>query len=175
MVKRIQFELIEERGSSSIDLDFVKNYLRVSHNYDDDLIKMQLENTMELVARYIGLQINQVVVRAKIPKMVKEIYLPHMPVIDIKAALIKSKGKDIDIKEHLRLESEQGIVLCDEPEILGNETHIIYAAGYEGKIPASIYIKLLQLVRIQYEAMPEEHIDSKMIHDLFHSYKRVKI
>lgn len=175
MSRNIEYQILEKNIEPIINIDFLKNYLRVSHDYDDDLIKLQLASAVEMTEKFLELQINQMVVRVDIPVMQKNITLPHKPITEIKYAMLIEGDNKTDLSDQLTIQYEQGVISPKSVDILDKKIEVIYLAGFVNKMPPIVYNGLLHLVRRLYESEPNELLDPKILHDIFYSYRRVKI
>lgn len=175
MAVNIEYEIIAKENNDIIDIEFLKNYLRVSHNYDDNLIKMLLDSAINVVEDFLHIHINPATIMATISGVSKSFYLPYGPISSIKSAILKLDGVKANIIDQLKFKTEQGKVLCCDESIIGKRIAILYVSGYEKQIPPSLYNGLLQLVRRQYESEANEQINPGIISDIFHSYRRLKI
>lgn len=177
MSANIEYEIINKQSQAMIGLDFIKNYLRISHDYDDDLIILHMRSAADMTENFLEMQINQIVVKATITQISSKIILPHRPILEIKSAIAYNKNNaGTDVAEQLSLNAKQGVVTIKNPEILHKKLELVYEAGSEIQQNPMLLNALLQLVRKLYESGPDEMIDSKVMQDIFfHVGRRVKI
>lgn len=175
MAVNVEYEIIEKEKKNLIDLEFLKSYLRINHDYDDGLIKMLLDSAIETAEGFLNMGINPALVKAIIPKVSKSSYLPCRPISSVKSAMLKIDDIDTDVVDRLKFKCDQGKILCFDESLIGYKLEIIYTAGYEKQIPPSLCNGLLQLVRWQYESEANERINPGVLNDIFYSYRRLKI
>ena len=76
-------------------LEEVKNYLRISHKYDDNLIQSLIESATEAAENFTGLSINQRRIECKIQSAKSNFTLKYLPILSVEEVfLVKKEQKD---------------------------------------------------------------------------------
>lgn len=165
--KIISHELLKQEEVNSITIEEIRNYLRVKHEDDDNILKSLLMSSLEMAEKF--LRFNLIVKNFKIKitgRLPKILNLPENPVIKI-----------ININDDFRgyyLSSCKSKIIFTS-QILENDSEIIYQSGCE-KIPHSIKEGILRNISLLYDGNQNcEFNIAKDILPLFSLYKKMEL
>ena len=74
-------------------LEEVKNYLRISHKYDDNLIQSLIESATEAAENFTGLSIYQRQIECKIQNAKSDFTLRYLPILRVEEVFVIKKGR----------------------------------------------------------------------------------
>jgi uncharacterized phiE125 gp8 family phage protein len=154
----------------------VKNYLRISHDYDDGLLSGLLDAAIESVELFTGVSLNIRSFMAKIQSVSSSIPLKHIPVLDIDSVILKKNGQDIDITADFGVVLNGGAQVAIDEKYVGEDLEVQYQAGYrEDLVPRAIKHGILMHVSDMYENSVDAVALSSQIKDLYAPYRVIKI
>lgn len=171
----IRYEVISKNTDPILDLDEVKNYLRISHNYDDQLIVNLVQAAVEYAENFTGKMINETHVLCKISKANSLIVLQHFPIKDLLSVEFLEKGKTKDITNLYGAVSMVESKIKLNPSFRGKDILINYNCGYGKDLPMILKMTLMKHVCNMYEFntdVTEVHND---INRSYASYRKLKI
>ena len=155
-------------------LEEVKNYLRISHKYDDNLIQSLIESATEAAENFTGLSINQRRIECKIQNAKSNFTLRYLPILSVEEVfLVKKEQKDkITNKFGYANTTTNRIHLNDD--YVDQDIEIEYIAGHK-KIARTISHGILMHVASMYEHSENGTNLNSQIRDLYLPYRIVKI
>ena len=155
-------------------LEEVKNYLRISHKYDDNLIQSLIESATEAAENFTGLSINQRQIECKIQNTKSDFTLRYLPILRVEEVFVIKKGRKDKITDKF------GYVNITANRIYLNDDHvdqdieIEYIAGHK-QIPRTISHGILMHVASMYENSENGTNLNSQIRDLYLPYRIIKI
>lgn len=156
-------------------LEEVKNYLRISHDYDDRLIANLASAAIESAESFTGLSLHIKQVTCKVNNISNIVHLKYIPILEIDEIYLLECGGKKNITDDF------GYVQTDNPclhfvdSYVGCEVEIEYKAGYKANIPRSIQHGILMHIAVMYENAEDAAILSSQIKDLYIPYRVMKI
>lgn len=157
-------------------LDEVKNYLRISHDYDDGLLSGLLDAATESAEMFTGLSLHIRGLAAKIQNAASSISLKHIPVLDIDSVILKKNNQETDISVDFGEVFGSGTSIELDEKYVGEDLEIQYQAGYrEDLVPRAIKHGILMHVSDMYENSVDAVALSSQIKDLYAPYRIIKI
>lgn len=169
-----KIELLQSDKANFIALNKAKQYLRVSHNYDDELISDMLEVAVCEAENFIGKSLKKSTwklnIFGEIPQRIRLNYGPVNKIERVK--IIKNNGEEIYVshqnyfldffKEALYLRRSY---ICDMAEI-------IYSTGYpQEHLPSSIKQGMLEHLAKLYDLRGTDHAMPLSAKSLYQSHK----
>lgn len=178
MFKKTRSIIIESFPQKLWSLEDVKNYLRISHSYDDNLIVNLIDASIVAAENFTGLSL--------ILKLVKSIYnqkqqsftVKYKPINIIKKVIVED-GHDI-----YELKNEEYYIDYDNYSVNLNKAFlkggliIEYLAGFEeASIPRSIKHGVLLHIAEMYDRQEQGsgYVFSNEIKNLYSPYRQLKI
>ncbi len=175
----INYTILSKKTIMACSLQEIKDYVRIAHDYDDDLIKNLLFAATEYAENYIGIYIHNTKIKATIHNTKTKHYLKHQPIFCIESITKKTNKQDV----HLKIE-EQNIFILNDNKIQINVTsndsfELVYTTGFSENNPLPYNIKqgILMHIALMYDGLGEailpEHLQN--ITQTYKPYRHVKI
>lgn len=178
MLQKHISEIIEVMPQNLWRSEEVKNYLRVSHNYDDSLISSLIGAAIIAAENFTGLILT--------PRRIKFIsnlrnnkifHLKYKPVNEITKIIFKNFEQELEIRQEQYYLDKVRWVICTERPLIDQELVIEYVAGFrEDNIPPPVKNGILLHVAEMYDreqgdisGLPTE------VKNLYSSYRQLKI
>jgi uncharacterized phiE125 gp8 family phage protein len=173
-----KFKILNIEPQQVIALDEVKQYLRVSYNYDDKLLKNLTEFAIDHAENFISLSIRHRLVEFKTNNpRAKSFLLKHNPVITLESVCFAKEGKKEEelSKEAYHLDEDKWM-LCLADYISSAELKVNYYAGISAPaLPSSIKQGILLHIEQMYDNSEARHSISADIRELYQAYRKPKI
>lgn len=155
-------------------LDEVKNYLRISHDYDDQLIVNLIGAATDSAELFIGINLREKQINCMVNVATKTIRLKHLPISEINQISLIEKGEKINItSEFVDIKSSSHLLQTPD-KYIGCSLEIEYQSGYL-EVPRSIKHGMLMHIAAMYENAEDAVILSPQIKDLYAPYRSIKI
>ena len=132
-------EIIEilEDDSAIFDLSEVKNYLRITHNHDDNILRNIIAAAIEVAENFTKTHITRKKIYTKLRGRVKhQITLPHSPALLIEKILYK-RDKELSKDKYKIIDSGRVIEFTDTHNLYDIEISYIVGVREIG-LPKSI-------------------------------------
>ena len=170
MKNNSSYKIIETRPQEIMSLDFVKNYIRISHNNDDALIVEMIEAAMDAAENYIAMALKLKIVETVIYNA-NEIWLPLIPV----ARILEVKSDDIVLRDDDFIIRGPRIRL--EKLTKTQKLEVRYIAGYEDPkhIPTSVKHGILIHVTQLYDNRGNPSVFTDRIFEIYRPYRKRNI
>ena len=156
-------------------LEEVKNYLRVSYEYDDQLIVNLMEAAVDSAEKFTGLSLYQRQIVCNIKNAHNSIRLKYIPVMDIQEVYLLNKNDKHKITDSFGYIETENLRLHFMDGYIGEDIQIEYVAGYNNNIPRSIQHGILMHIAAMYEHTEDGVNLSSKIRDLYIPYRAIKI
>ena len=178
MFKKNIFKVIELKALKLWSLDEVKNYLRVSHNYDNEIIQSLIGSAIDSAENFLGLSLHRrtVVFTCNLPGK-RGFHLKFHPVIEVSEVSLKFAENVQELsKEDYYLDPEYSTLYLKQA--LGREElKIIFSAGSQ---PSEIPDAIKQGILLHTCAMYDRENDcaaglSNEIKNLYYPYKKMRL
>ena len=171
-----QVELLQKSKANFISLKFAKQYLRVEHNQDDEMIQNMLEMAIIAAENYIGLVLEdssfKMTIHDALPNKIKFINAPIIKIDSFK--LYKTNNEFIELKEDSFTLDHFAEVIILKTSYVIKKAEIIYRAGYEN-IPAPIRQGILEHLAKLYDLRGGDNALPISAKSLYQAYKRVRL
>ena len=194
MKKNISYHMIEKKPLKLWGHDYLKNYLRITHDYDDELIISLLEAAIEMAENYTGLSLHQRVMRIHVKQAISaSVYLKHAPILDILEAnhIRNDQRKEKINPGDIELDASGNLIHLNKT-LSGKEIEMIYVAGHQmpgvginstGKIyhievkqvPFPVQTAILLLLEKFYERGIEDNVSHYEALKYLLPYRQLKI
>jgi uncharacterized phiE125 gp8 family phage protein len=96
---QLRYQVISTNKEIIWKLKEVKNYLRISHDYDDSLIESLIETAIEYAENFTGIFIHKRTVNCFVSQINQVIKLKHLPILKIVSVNSKVKNGRDDISD----------------------------------------------------------------------------
>lgn len=167
---KISYE-ISQNKCDLFQLDYVKNYLRITHDYDDQLIHNLFETALEHCQQILRIKIRKHTIKAKIIDASKIINLKYACIVSL--ASITSNGKKIAVADFVESLNLQRNKLILQEDMVGGDFELQYVVGYsQSNIPSGIRQGILMYLSKLYEQPPNMQQIDQQINQLIMPYRQ---
>jgi uncharacterized phiE125 gp8 family phage protein len=174
MQQKIDYTILEVVSKEIWPLAEVKNYLRVSHDYDDNLIANLIISAVESAELFTGLSLSIRKIRCLVEYSQASLRLKYVPVIEIsKVTCLCDHGIQEEITNNFGYTDRANNIIHFNPEHINRAIIVEYQAGYINEIPRNIQHGILMHVAAIYDQ--KEVSLSNEIKDLYYPYRLLKI
>lgn len=169
MHNNYSYTILEQSEQDIIDLRDVKNYVRVTTDYDDDILALMLNSAIQIAENFTNITFIEKEVEVEISNS-SSLRLPFTPVKEITQILADEEEISAD-QAHI-----QGNILT-----LTNHTpsklKIKYTAGYEDTdlIPSPIIQGILLHVAGMYDAKGTDMMPDPLVLQMYQLYRKISI
>ncbi|MFK7974217.1 MAG: head-tail connector protein [Rickettsiaceae bacterium] len=171
----IKHSITETNKVKAWSLEQVKNYLRVSYDYDDALIVSQLETAIEAAENFIGISLYTRHIVTMIQNSAKEFCLKYSNIQNINSVNLHSGQTKSVITNLYGSINQRNQIFLNAPYV-NKDIEIEYIAGYkESEIPTPIKQGILMHIALMYAHLEGDVTLNSKIHDLYLPYRIIKI
>ena len=170
----VNYELISTKLQEIWPLGEVKNYLRIAHDYDDNLILNLKVAAIEAAEKFTGLSLHSREVNCNIQKALWNISLKYIPILEVKEVSLLDKDNKKITDDFGYIETGNQIIHF-KADYVGKDLRIQYIAGFLDNIPRSIQHGVLMHIASMYEHTENGTNLSSNIKDLYMPYRILKI
>ena len=157
-------------------LEEVKNYLRISYEYDDKLINNLIATAIDVAELFTGLNFYKRQLSCKVSGLSSTtIRLKYIPILEIDEIYWLKKGEKCNITNDFGYAHTDKLCLSFKSHYVGEDVEIQYRAGYRDSIPRSIQHGILMHIASMYENPESAAMLSAQIKDLYMPYREIKI
>ncbi|MDP4709527.1 MAG: head-tail connector protein [Rickettsiaceae bacterium] len=156
-------------------LEEVKNYLRISHEYDDKLIADLTATAIDAAELFTRLSFHIKQVNCKAIGVSDVIRLKYIPILEIGEIYLLERGAKTNITNDFGYVHTDNTCLSIASSYIGKDIEIEYKTGYRDNIPRSIQHGILMHIAAMYENAESAAILSTQIKDLYIPYREIKI
>lgn len=152
----------------------VKNYLRISHVYDDLLIISLIDAAKETAEKFTGLCLNKKIIECKVQNTQASLTLKYVPILEI----LEISKKNNNVREIITNKFDLTNIASNQinitSEYIGQDLEIKFVAGYR-VLPKMLRHAILLHVSLMYDC-PQEGIKlTNSIRDLYQPFRIIKI
>ncbi len=158
-----------------ITLNSAKQYLRVNHVHDDEMIKNMLEVVCEVAENYIGIKLRlvswKITIHGNLPSKIK---LAKGPINQIESFKIYKNNGEISYlsKDHYDLDENY---IWMKRGYITDSSEIIYSSGYKAEeLPAPIKQGMLEHLAKIYDMRGSDQALPLSARSLYQPYKIVR-
>ena len=172
---KLKYKILEIDRTAIWSVASIKNYLRISHEYDDALIASLAEAAIEYAENFIGAFIHKREVSCLVTKANKTIRFNKFSEMDLTSVHQIGEEEPEDISEGFgEFEAETSSLIIEDLYI-GQTLEIKYNSGFGRAIPKALKLGLLKHISAMYE-LNESALDPvDEIRNLYLPYRKFKI
>jgi uncharacterized phiE125 gp8 family phage protein len=178
MFKKNTSVVIESLPQKLWNLEDVKNYLRISHNYDDSLIVNLIDAAIVAAENFTGLTLILKLVHFISNKKQQSFVIKYKPINIIKKVIIEYERDKYELKQdEYYIDCDNHLFYLKKP-LSNGELLVEYMAGFdEHNIPKSIRHGILLHISEMYDRQeqPSGYVFSSDIKNLYSPYRQLKI
>lgn len=169
MPNNYSYTILEQLEQEIIDLKEVKNYIRITNDNDDELLRSMINSAIQIAENFTNLTLMNKVVEVQISDA-NILHLPFTPIKEITNIIIDEKEISLDqayIKDNI-------ITLTNHK---ATKLKVNYTAGYEDKdkIPAPIIQGIMLHVASMYDARGTDMMPNASVLQMYQLYRRISI
>jgi uncharacterized phiE125 gp8 family phage protein len=171
-----QIELVDMSKDNFIPLKKAKQYLRIEHNIDDEIIEEMLEIAVIAAENYIGLSLKEstwkLIFYNNLPSKIRFKNGPVNKVISVKLYNIREQVNELSENDFYFNKAREELFFKTNHFI--EKAEVIYRAGYF-ELPAPIRQGILEHLVKLYDLRGSDQALPLSAKSLYQAYKRVKI
>lgn len=156
-------------------IEEVKNYLRISHDYDDQLIANLIKSAIDSAELFTGLSLNIREIICKIDALCRPIRLKYLPILEIEEILQTTYNRKKNIIDCFGHISSNNFDIHFANDFRGEDIEIKYKSGYREAIPRAVCQGILMHIASMYEHTEDGENLNAQIKDLYSPYRMMKI
>jgi len=172
---RITYQVTNTQVREIWPLEEIKNYLRISHDYDDRLILSLRESAVDHAENFTGLSLHKRDVTCNVQNTSESIIPKYIPILEIQKMYL------INREERTEITDSFGYIATDTQSLhfvrnyIGQDISIEYIAGYQENISRTIQHGILMHVASMYEHAEDGVNMSDKVRDLYIPYRVMRI
>jgi len=169
------FKVLAMDHQELFDLREVKNYLRISYDYDDYLISSLLDATIGYAESFISLGIRKRVIEfTSNIQNINAFSLKYHPIMEIENIQLKT-GQEEEALQDYRLDPQKGVLYLSRP-LEGAELQMRYSCGFtRNSLSPSIKQGILLHTAQMYDRSDQGGVISEEVRNLYLLFRKVKI
>lgn len=172
MTSNIDYNITKTEKAQIWSLEYLKNYLRVAHDYDDPIILEMLDVAIEVAESITGKFIHRRFVEINITDYRGGIVLfKYTPFMKINEAV--SNGHPIAVEDIIIREQQNNLKLAEKYR--NKHIKITYVAGFGDKIPKLMQMGLLMYLERLYERGVDGNYLDLEINRYFLPFRKLKV
>jgi len=172
----LKYKILEINRETIWSVAAIKNYLRISHEYDDELIAGLVAAAIEYAENFIGDFIHKREVSCFVSKATKTTRFNKFSEIDlISVHQIEGENRN-NISDDFGEFEDETLSLTIKDQYIGKNLEIKYNSGYgAASIPSALKLGLLKHISAMYE-LNESALDPvDEIRNIYLPYRKFKI
>lgn len=172
---KLKYKILEINREEIWSVAAIKNYLRISHEYDDALIASLTEAAIEYAENFIGKFIHKRALSCLVSKANKTICFNKFSEIDFTSVHQIGEDEPEDISDDFGEFEVETSSLILEDLYIGQTLEIKYNSGFGAGVPKALKLGLLKHISAMYE-LNESALDPvDEIRNLYLPYRKFKI
>lgn len=178
MFKKNIFKVIKLDQARLWSLDEVKNYLRVSHDYDDAIIKSLIVSAVDSAENYLGISLHLRKIEFTCNLSGRRVFqLKFNPVTQISQVIKTLNERERQLDKNDYSYDAEYCVLYLKQSLSGEELRVTYVAGHENiNIPYAIKQGILHHICAMYDRDSDNTLSMRdEVKNLYHPYKKIRL
>lgn len=155
-------------------LEEVKNYLRVSHDYDDKMICGLIDAAISEAENFTGLSLCKRKIKLSVMSAPNTIELKYSPLLEI-LSIVTSLASEQNIKNEIGYVDRSRSQIFLDRKFIGENLEIEYLSGYLESIPRAISHGILIRIAAMYDRSENPWVIEKEIKNLYLPFRPFKI
>lgn len=170
-------QAIKTNKTEFISLNLAKQYLRIDHDADDDIIQNMIEMTVVVAENYLGIKLFEAIwkitIYENLPSLIK---LFHGPISQIESFKIyQPNGELFYLNEYNYCFDQFTEIIRLRQQHIIEKAEIIYHTGYtSSNLPAPIKQGFLEYLAKIYDMRGSDQGIPYSVKSLYQPYKRVR-
>lgn len=172
---RLKYQILDRENQAILTLKEVKNFLRLSHDYDDLLVKDLIQASIDYAENFTGKFIDIRKVQCSVFQASNKIHIKYVPFNKVLSAEKKLQSGYEDIGDSIGEINKDESLLEINPLYIDSDIIIKFICGYGKNTPKAIKTGILKHVSSMYE-LNENALDPvEEIRNLYLPYRSFKI
>lgn len=172
---KLKYQILKKKTEYVLKLKEVKNFLRLSHNYDDSLVKDLIQAAIDYAENFTGKFIDTRIVQCSVFRANKKIRVKYTPLNKILSAEKIVHDRFEDISDSIGKSNIDEALLEINPTYVDQDIILKLSCGYGEKTPHVIKMGILKHVSAMYE-LNENSLDPvDEVRNLYLSFRSFKI
>ncbi len=172
---KLKYQILEKESVSILKLKEVKNFLRISHDYDDSLVKSLIQAATDYAENFTGKFITIRTIQCSVFQADRKIHVKYTPLNKVLSAEKVDEDRTEDINDSFGESNLCESCIEINPIYTGQDMIIKLNCGYGKKTPQAIKIGILKHVSAMYE-LNENSLDPvDEVRNLYLPYRVFKI
>lgn len=172
---KISYE-IQQDQSTIFELNYIKDFLKITHDYEDLLLGQLLQTSVAYVENFLRIHITKAIVTAKIEGCQKVIILKYPRINKIFSITLEQNNIQEDILDSFGIADYCINKITFDDKCLGQNIYINYQTGFTpDNIPPQIKHGILLHLSKTYEQPDTPIVLDKQIKELLQPHRIIKI
>jgi uncharacterized phiE125 gp8 family phage protein len=155
-------------------LEEVKNYLRVSHDYDDKMIYGLIEAAVSEAESFTGLSLCKRKIKLSVSSAPNTLELKYSPLLEV-VSVVTSLAPEENIKDRAGYIDTQRSQIFLDRKFIGSDLEIEYLSGYPENIPRAISHGILLRIAAMYDRSENPGVIEREVKNLYLPFRPFKI
>ena len=172
---KISYEIQQDR-SAIFELSYIKDFLKITHDYEDALLDQMLQISVSYVENFLRMHITKAIVIAKIEECQKAVILKYPRINHILSIFLEKNNLQEDIIDSFGIMNYAANKITFADKCLGQNIYINYQTGFTpDNIPPQIKHGILLHLSKTYEQPDNPILVDKQIKELLQPHRIIKI
>ena len=170
------YSIVKTHSHEFWNLQEVKSYLRISYDYDDELIQNLIKTSVEFAEDFTGTNLYSKKICVNIKNVESSVELKYPNIVAINSVYLILNNKKEQITDKYGYFQKKVNKLHLNEQYINREIEVEYLSGYtNNQIPQAIKQGLLIHVALMYENSEHDICRMSNIKDLYLPYRIIKI
>lgn len=172
---KISYE-IQRDTSAVFELNYIKDFLKITHDYEDILLEQLSQVSLSYVENFLGMSITKTIIKAEIEECQKVIILKYPKISQILSIILEKDKAQEDILDSFGIADYRANKITFADKFIGHNICITYQIGFTSdNIPPQIKHGILLHLSKIYEQPDSPIFIDKQIKELLQPYRVIKI
>lgn len=174
-MNNIEHKVVETQDVVLWSLEEVKNYLRVAHDNDDNLVRNLLKAAIINAEQFLGTSIFKRKITCVVQRAPDYVDLKYQPVFEIANVAIVQEEDRQDITDNFGYFFKDAQRVSINNRYKNRKLEISYEAGWGENTPSAISHGILMQIGRMYDFGENSNVLTKEIYDFYLPYRVLKI
>jgi hypothetical protein len=172
---KISYE-IQQDQSAIFELTYIKDFLKITHDYEDALLEQLLQTSVSYVENFLRMHIPKATIKTKIEECQKLIILKYPRINHILSVFLEQNNLQEDVLDSFGVADYAANKITFAEKCIGQNIYINYQIGFTpDNIPPQIKHGILLHLSKTYEQPDNPIAIDKQIKELLQPYRIIKI
>ena len=171
-------ELLKRSKNNFITLQRTKQYLRIDHSYDDEMITDMIDIALVVAENYLGLKLREtswkLIIYDNLPSLIK---LSQGPIMRVKSfTLYKPSGEEAELTEQHYMFNKYAEQINMRVQLAMSKAEIVYYTGFsELDLPSPLKQGMLEHITKMYDVRGGDQGLPISVKSLYQPYKKMRL